>query len=337
MSTEDAVLRFKMDAVTPKDDLASSGPQNAEFNLGIEGMTCASCVNRVERALKRIPDVISADVNLATEHARVVTRDPASGLESIMSAVRAAGYGAYDLAATDASDEPDDEDARGTAKNRRELIHLLAAIALSAPLAFGMAAELAGLRWMLPGWAQFALASVVQFWLGARFYIAGWKAVRARAGNMDLLVALGTSAGWGLSVYELLATPPGQPPVLYFESSAFLITFILLGKWLEARAKRQTASAIKALSRLRPDTACVRRGGTETTIPLKQIRLGDIVVIRPGERIAVDGRIIQGGGQVDDSMLTGESLPVEKSVGGKVTGGAINIDGLLVVETTAIG
>lgn len=327
-----------MDAVTATVELEPADLPAHAFDLVIEGMTCASCVNRVERALKRVSGVVSAEVNLATDRAHITAHlgsvTVADELENIMSAVRDAGYTVRQVAGNESASA---DDARTEKKDRRELLYVLAAAALSAPLAFGMLAHLVGRNWMLPGWGQFGLASIVQFWLGARFYGAAWKAVRALSGNMDLLVAIGTSAAWGLSVYELLVTPTGREPILYFESSTFLITFILLGKWLESKAKRQTASSIRALIQLRPDTARVRLGQVETEIPLKQVRVGDIVVIRPGERIAVDGRVQDGGGQVDESMLTGESLPVEKGLGDKVTGGSINSDGLLVVETTAIG
>ncbi|OYV59735.1 MAG: copper-transporting ATPase, partial [Acidocella sp. 21-58-7] len=328
----------QMDAVTATVELEPADLPAHAFDLVIEGMTCASCVNRVERALKRVSGVVSAEVNLATDRAHITAHlgsvTVADELENIMSAVRDAGYTVRQVAGNESASA---DDARTEKKDRRELLYVLAAAALSAPLAFGMLAHLVGRNWMLPGWGQFGLASIVQFWLGARFYGAAWKAVRALSGNMDLLVAIGTSAAWGLSVYELLVTPTGREPILYFESSTFLITFILLGKWLESKAKRQTASSIRALIQLRPDTARVRLGQVETEIPLKQVRVGDIVVIRPGERIAVDGRVQDGGGQVDESMLTGESLPVEKGLGDKVTGGSINSDGLLVVETTAIG
>ncbi|MDD2704287.1 MAG: heavy metal translocating P-type ATPase [Acidocella sp.] len=328
-----------MDVATSELNIAPSEIADAsvEIDIGIDGMTCASCVNRVERALKRVPGVTSVEVNLATERARIKTQHGPNNLETIISAVHDAGYETRALAETDSTNAIADEDSRVAAKSRGELVHLVAAFIFSAPLAIGMVTHLFGVRGMIPGWGQFALASVVQFWLGGRFYIAGWKAVKVFSGNMDLLVALGTSAAWGLSVFELLATPRGQEPALYFESSALLITFILLGKWLESKAKRQTTSAIKTLIHLRPDTARVRKAGVELEIPLGQVRVGDIVVTRPGERIAIDGRIIEGSGRVDESMLTGESLPVEKGVGDKVTGGSINSDGLLVVETTAIG
>jgi len=314
---------------------AGYGAATQEFDLQVGGMTCASCVGRVERALKRVPGVVAAEVNLATERARVRTARGSVTAEQLAAAVREAGYEASPVAEAGA---PAGEASAPGLRSRRELAHAALAAALSAPLLAGMVGHLVGLPWMLPGWVQFALATPVQFWLGWRFYVAGWKAVRAGTGNMDLLVALGTSAAWGLSVFELLTAPAGHEPALYFESSALIVTFILLGKWLETRAKGQTASAIRALMGLRPDKARLRRGGgAEIEVPLSDVRVGDVVVVRPGERIPVDGRIVEGSGSVDEAMLTGESLPVEKGVGARVTGGSINADGLLAVETTVIG
>ncbi|KAA0679486.1 heavy metal translocating P-type ATPase [Roseomonas genomospecies 6] len=304
----------------------------AELDLRVEGMTCASCVGRVEKALRKVPGVAEATVNLATERAHVVGQ----GLDAaaLVEAVENAGYTASpvtpDQAATAAPDEAQN-------RSRRDLHHVLIGAALSAPLVVGMIGDLLGLHMMLPGWVQFALATPVQFWLGWRFYRAAYKAVRAGTGNMDLLVALGTSAAWGLSVYMLLAAPAGVAPHLYFEASAVLITFVLLGKWLESRAKGQTAAAIRALMGLRPDKARVRRDGAEIEVPVGQVTVGDHVVVRPGERVPVDGRVVEGASSVDESMLTGEPLPVEKGVDAKVTGGSINVDGLLVIETTAVG
>jgi len=208
---------------------------------------------------------------------------------------------------------------------------------MSAPLLIGMVTSFFESKWVVPGWAQLLLASPVQFWLGARFYIGGFKAVKARTGNMDLLVALGTSAAYGLSLYLMITAPSGTAPHLYFETSAVLITFILLGKWLEARAKGQTASAIRALMDLRPDTARVRRGDKDIVMPVEDVTIGDLVVLRPGDRIPVDGVVEAGSAAVDESMLTGESMPLQKTVGDKVTGGSINVDGLLLARTTAVG
>ena len=179
---------------------------------------------------------------------------------------------------------------------------------LTLPLVAPMLAQLFGVEWMLDGWAQLALATPVQFWLGWRFYRSGWKSVKARAGNMDLLVALGTSAAYGLSVYQLIQNGGGHGHHLYFEASAAVITLVLLGKWLEARAKRQTADAIRALNALRPSVACVLVDGQEVSMPVAQLAIGDLVVIRPGERIAVDGDVVSGESHADEALITGESL-----------------------------
>jgi Cu+-exporting ATPase len=291
------------------------------IDLAITGMTCASCVRRVEKILSGVPGVDTASVNLATEKAEVNGHPE---LAALIAAVEKAGYGAVEV-------RPEAPPASHAAQDRLDLIHLIAACVLSLPLLAGMAAP----ALMLPGWAQFGLASIVQFWLGARFYKAGWGATRALSGNMDLLVALGTSAAWGLSTWIWLST--GHAHGLYYESSALLIAFVLGGKWLEARARHGAASAIAALIRLRPDVARVRRDGAETMVPVAAVRHGDIVVVRPGERIPVDGRIAEGSAAIDASMLTGESLPADHKVGDTVAAGSIDTDGLLAIETTATG
>ena len=297
-----------------------------ETTLRVEGMTCASCVVRVEKALLEVPGVCSATVNLATEKAaiRALSTVPVSVLKA---AIEKAGYAAK------AVREPKLQSA-----NRLPLWWPVAAsTALTLPLVAPMLLWLFGIEWMLNGWTQLVLATPVQFWLGWRFYRAGWKAVLAKTGNMDLLVALGTSAAYGLSVYLLFEHAGHGMPHLYFEASAAVITLVLLGKWLEHRAKRQTADAIRALNALRPTTARVRRNGAEVDIAVEQVVVGDLIVIRPGDRVAVDGEIVEGRSHVDESLITGESLPVPKAVGDKVTGGAINAEGALTVRTTAIG
>ncbi|SDA42761.1 MULTISPECIES: heavy metal translocating P-type ATPase [unclassified Janthinobacterium] len=298
-----------------------------EIDLNIAGMTCASCVGRVEKAVLKVPGVLAASVNLATESARVKVTGEADAA-ALIAAIDKAGYAASLPAASQSR-------APVAAPNRDGMKVALAAV-LAFPLMLPMLLEWAGIHLMLPGWLQFALATPVQFYFGARFYKAGWKAARAGSGNMDLLVALGTSAAYGLSVYQWL-TAGEILPHLYFEASAVVITLVLLGKWLESRAKRQTASAIRALQVLRPDSARVRRDGVELDLPVEQVKVGDLVVIRPGERVAVDGVVVEGASQINESLITGESLPVDKHPGDKVTGGSINADGLLLVRTQAVG
>ncbi|MCM2567204.1 heavy metal translocating P-type ATPase [Janthinobacterium sp. GK] len=298
-----------------------------EIDLNVAGMTCASCVGRVEKALLKVSGVLAASVNLATESARIKVTGEADAA-TLIAAIDKAGYEATVPAASQAS-------APLAAPNRDGLKVAFAAV-LAFPLMLPMLLEWAGIHLMLPGALQFALATPVQFYFGARFYRAGWKAARAGSGNMDLLVALGTSAAYGLSVYQWL-TAGEMLPHLYFEASAVVITLVLLGKWLESRAKRQTASAIRALQVLRPESARVRRDGVEIDLPVEQVKVGDLVVIRPGERVAVDGVVVEGASQINESLITGESLPVDKHPGDKVTGGAINADGLLLVRTQAVG
>jgi Cu+-exporting ATPase len=300
-----------------------------ERSLQIEGMTCASCVARVEKALAGVPGVASATVNLATEKAEVRFAGRDVDTEALLAAVRKAGYEAR---------RADAPQAAAAASQAPDWWPVALAALLSLPLVLPMIGLLFGRAWMLDGWLQLALATPVQFWLGARFYRAGWKAAKAGTGNMDLLVALGTSAGYGLSVYLLLThTGHGMPPHLYFEASAVVITLVLLGKWLEQRAKRQTTEAIRALNALRPERARVRRDGREQELPLAQVKVGDVVVVRPGERIPVDAVVLEGASEVDESLITGESLPVAKHAEDVVTGGSVNGEGLLAVRTTAVG
>jgi len=306
-------------------------PDSIAWTLPIEGMTCASCVSRVEKALRKVPGVLTAEVNLATEKAQVTVADCQTPVESLIAAVEKAGFLAH------AATEPGAQTAEPAHPHDNTWWPIAVAAVLSFPLVLPMLVMPWGLDWSLPGWIQMALATPVQFWLGARFYRAGWAALRAGSGNMDLLVALGTSAGYGLSVYLLFKHADHGTPHLYFEASAVVITLVMLGKWLEARAKRQTTAAIRALNALRPETARVRRGGQDQEVPIKQVRLGDLVVVRPGERLPVDGVVVEGASEVDESLVTGESLPVAKHVGDKVTGGAVNAEGLLVVKTSAIG
>ncbi|OCG06983.1 copper-translocating P-type ATPase [Gilliamella sp. wkB178] len=298
--------------------------KTVEYNFFVEDMSCASCVSRVEKALKKIDGVIDVSVNFATEKATVAANTNVK-LETLMAAVDKAGYHAVKI--TDQETHAKDTDKQAS------LWPIVISVILAIPFVLPMLLEPFGLHLMMPAWLQLILASIVQFGLGAKFYRSGFKSAIALSGNMDLLVAIGTSAAYGLSVYQLIK---GDYNHLYFESSVVIITLILIGKWLESRAKHQTTQAIEALSALRPEMALVRRNEQEITIPINQVQVDDVVVIKPGERIPVDGVIIEGSSSSDESMLTGESFPVNKTINDRVTGGAINGEGLIIVKTTAV-
>ncbi len=329
LATETATISGDTDLESVRRAIEQAGfsVPTESLTLSISGMTCASCSARVEKALAKVPGVLESSVNLATEQASVTLARGASAA-ALIAAVERAGYGAQLPHATG-------EAPPGPARALPGWWPAALAMTLSLPLVAPMLGSAFGAHWMLPGWLQWALATPVQFWLGARFYRAGWKALRAGSGNMDLLVAVGTSAAYGLSVYLLLTRADAMH--LYFEASAVVISLVLLGKWLETRAKRQTTEAIRALQALRPATARVRLDGVDRDLPIEAIRVGDVVVIRPGERVPVDGEVIEGISQVDESLLTGESLPVDKQAGDTLTGGAINAHGVLVARTTAVG
>jgi Cu+-exporting ATPase len=309
------------------------------MDIGIGGMTCASCVARVERALKKVPGVFAVSVNLATESARVQlnagevvpTAEQVAALNMearLRRAVRDAGY--EPRAANTFTDAPDASPWAGLAP-------IAWGLALSAPLVLPMLGDLFGLHWMLPALWQFLLATPVQFVLGARFYKAGWHALLNLSGNMDLLVAIGTTAGWALSVWLWLTAETGAMPHLYFEGSALVVILVLLGKWLEAGAKRQTTSAIRALHALRPEVAHLVGLDGEVDVPADEVLVGDTLVVKPGERFAVDGVLLDGATQVDESMLTGESMPVAKEVDSLLTAGSINGDGRVLMRVRAVG
>ncbi|WP_248918526.1 heavy metal translocating P-type ATPase [Pseudomonas entomophila] len=300
------------------------------LELQIGGMTCASCAGRVERALGKLAGVEQVSVNLASERAHLEVLQAVDD-SALISAVEKAGYSAS-LPRT-----AHDDHTQAQRRLRNERLAVGAALLLALPLVLPMLVQPFGLHWMLPAWAQFLLATPVQFILGARFYVAAWKAVRAGAGNMDLLVALGTSAGYGLSLYQWANAHAGMEPHLYFEASAVVIALVLLGKYLESRAKRQTASAIRALEALRPERALRVVEGREEDIAISQLRLGDLVLVKPGERFPVDGEVLEGSSHADEALISGESLPVPKQPGDTVTGGAINGEGRLLVKTQALG
>jgi len=320
--------------------------RTAEVELSVSGMTCAACVARVERALHGVEGVVDARVNLATERASVVYRPELVGLEELKGAVEAAGY---DVIAAEGEDRlAAEQEARAAhlAALRRDVV---LAAALTTPLLLlemgAMAVPALG-AW-LDGWLPmgarrviaFLLAAAVQFGPGLRFYRSGWDALMRRAPDMNSLVLLGTSAAFG---YSTVATflprllPEGAAHV-YFEAAAVIVTFVLLGRYLETSARGRTGDAIRALIELRPRTARVVRDGAEVEVPVAAVRRGDVVVVRPGERLPVDGVVVDGESYVDESMVTGEPTPVLKRAGDEVVGGAVNGSSSFRFQATKVG
>ncbi|MBU8537201.1 heavy metal translocating P-type ATPase [Falsiroseomonas tokyonensis] len=330
--------RAAVQGSAPVEDLAAAvraagyAVPETERRIGVEGMTCASCAGRVERALRAVPGVAEASVNLASETATLRLLLPVE--DSVLAAALAEA--GYRLAAT-----PEDgaaEEAAATAKLAAQRRDLALAGLLAAPFLIGMLGMPFGQDWMPNGWVQLALALPMQFWFGARFYRAAWAALRAGTGNMDLLVAIGTSAAFGLSLVLLIQHGGGHSHALYFEAAVVVILFVMLGKHLEARARRGTGAALRALLDLRPRTArLLEADGTEREVPAASLVVGDVVVLRPGEGVPVDGVVEQGEAGVDESALTGESRPVEKAPGTKLATGTVVLDGRLVLRATAVG
>jgi Cu+-exporting ATPase len=371
LATEQASVIYDPQHVQPQQlvtavEAAGYGVIAEQFELPITGMTCASCSTRVEKALRKTPGVLEANVNLATERATVTIAPGSTDLAALTVAVERAGYGVIAPAAED-NDMAEGEDAETLAR-RAELADkrrkLIVAIAFGLPLFllsmardFGLIAPWlvgagAAMMTQMPGasmadmmehvaarddmlnWLFLMLATPVQFYAGRDFYVHAWKALKARTANMDTLIALGTSAAYFYSVWLLLAGMSGH---VYFETAAVIIALVLVGKFMEARAKSRTSAAIKALMGLQAKTARVLRGGVEADIPLAQVRVGDIVIVRPGEKVPVDGVLTQGSSALDESMLTGESMPVQKHVGDAVIGATLNRTGSFQFRATRVG
>jgi P-type Cu+ transporter len=323
----------------------------ATCTLDIGGMTCASCVRRVEKVLTKVEGVGTAEVNLATEVATVAFDPQQAGLDELIAAVGKAGYtatprGADTAAATrpdgdqpgdDAAASDDPHDAVLRSLRRTWQVALTAGLGLMVLMYLPL--DLDAMDWLMP--AIFALTAVIQFWAGRPFYTAAWAAAKHGATNMNTLVALGTGVAFGYSAFVTLwpgvAERLGLPLHVYFESSLVIIALILLGRWLEGRAKKRTAAAITALVGLAPTTARVVRDGAEVDVPLGTVAVGDLVRVRPGEKVPVDGVVVEGGSTVDESMLTGESRPVDKAAGDQVIGATINGTGTLLFRATAVG
>ena len=281
-------------------------------DLAIIGMTCAACSARVERALAREPGVVKANVNLAAETARVVYDPSVVDLDRLIKVVEETGYGARKLVRDASSDRQRQEEK--TAQARRDWFLFYIGAALSAPMVIGMIGELLGvhsLMFLMNPWVGFVLATPVVLVTGSRFYISAARTVAHFGANMDVLVALGTGAAYVLSVVNTIT---GTGPV-YYEAAAVVITLVLLGKNLEHLAKGRASEAIRKLAALTPKTAMVVRDGGEVMVPIEDVQVGDVVVVRPGERVPVDGEIVQGYTSIDESMLTGESIPVDNRRG----------------------
>ena len=308
-----------------------------ERSFAVEGMTCSACSLRVEEALRSEAGVLEAEVNLALEQATVTVVAGGTLNAALVERVRRAGYR---LAASETRDEEhrqraEDEQRRLDAERRTVVV----AVALALPMVGGMILTLLGYEeWHLMPAAEVLLATPIQFVIGARFYRAAFNALRGGAANMDVLVVLGTSVAYAYSWYLLIVLGEAADGELYFETSAVILTLVLLGKHLESRAKRATTSAIRQLMGLRPEFARRRQtDGSVNQVQLSEIQRGDIVLVRPGERVPVDGEVALGSSDVDESLLTGESMPVAKQVGDRVTGGTVNASGYLEIRATALG
>jgi Cu+-exporting ATPase len=343
-ATERASVSFDQEQVkigdlADKIHDAGYGVAMASVEIPVTGMTCANCAMTIERALsKKVPGVLKASVNLATERARVEYIPTITTIEDIIAAIERAGYGAI---------RPDEilegEDAELVARKdeiRNQTRKFLTGILFTAPLFFlsmGRDLGLFGL-WSHAAWVNWlflTLATPVQFYTGWDYYTGGWKSLKNGSANMDVLVAMGSSVAYFYSLAVLLYSPLGSH--VYFETSAVIITLIKLGKMLESRTKGRTGGAIRKLMGLRPKTATILQDGKETEIPLSQVRVGDVVIVHPGETIPVDGAVLEGESAVDESMLTGESIPVDKHPGAELAGGTINGEGRLKFEAKRVG
>ncbi|WDZ55384.1 heavy metal translocating P-type ATPase [Paenibacillus polymyxa] len=332
-----------------RDKIASLGfgTVSEEANLNVTGMTCAACATRIEKGLNRMPGVTGATVNLAMETAHVEYAAGSIAVGDLVSKIEQLGYGAIPQSAED-----NIADVRSKDIQRKKWKWIVSAV-LSFPLLWAMVAHFSFTSWIyvpelfLNPWFQLVLTTPIQFVIGWQFYVGAYKALRNGSSNMDVLVALGTSAAYFYSLYltlrpsDVMEGMAGMPvmtmPELYYETSAVLITLILVGKWFEAVAKGRSSEAIKSLMSLQATTARVVRDGQELDIPIEQVRVKDIFIVRPGEKIPVDGVVVDGRSAVDESMLSGESLPVEKEAGSAVTGATLNKNGVLRIQAERVG
>lgn len=360
-NVDDALVNFASEKLTVDYDPAVIKPQEVltdviarvtkagyhvpteQTELALLGMTCANCANTIQRRLNKIEGVVSAEVNYANEKASVSYVSGVTDYGELVAAVRKAGYDVVEAAA---GAEPEDAEAAAReAEVRHQWIRLIVGVAFSLPLFllsmgrdFSLVGEWAHAPWV--NWLFLALATPVQFYVGWDYYVGAYKSLRNGAANMDVLVAMGSSVAYVYSIAVLIALTLGIHTLghhVYFETSAVIITLIVLGKLLEVRAKGQTSAAIKKLIGLQAKTARVVRNGDELDIPIAEVVKNDIVIVRPGEKVPVDGVVTEGHSAVDESMITGESLPVEKSVGDPIIGATINKQGLLKFKATKVG
>ncbi|AYC30074.1 heavy metal translocating P-type ATPase [Paenisporosarcina cavernae] len=343
LALERATIQFDAEKVNPFDFQAKIQDLGYDTKLDklemdITGMTCATCATRIEKTLNKQPGVAKATVNLALEKALVEYYPSAMSDQDIVRKIEDVGYGA-----TIKREDGESVDHRVEAIREQKRKFIIAAI-FSFPLLLAMVTHFEFTSFIpLPDifmnpWFQFALATPVQFWIGKQFYVGAYKALKNKSANMDVLVALGTSAAYFYSVYLAIDSIGAMhTPALYFETSAILITLIILGKLLEAKAKGRSSEAIKKLMGLQATTATVIRDNQEQTIPLQEVLVGDIVAIKPGEKVPVDGVITKGASAVDESMLTGESIPIDKTIGDTVIGATLNRNGYLEMKATGVG
>ncbi|ANE45455.1 ATPase P [Paenibacillus swuensis] len=315
--------------------------QNKQTTLQITGMTCAACATRIEKGLNKTPGVHKATVNLALETATVEYSEAEVNVEGMILKVDKLGYGAK------LKENQSDQDATKLQEISSHKRKLLISAVLSLPLLWAMVSHFSFTSWiylpefLMNPWVQLALATPVQFGVGLPFYISAYKALRNRSANMDVLVALGTSAAYFYSLYLTLdwagSGEGHHMPSLYYETSAILITLIILGKYFESLAKGRTSGAIKKLMSLGAKNALILRDGQELHVPIEDVIVGDVVIVKPGEKIPVDGEVIDGASTVDESMLTGESLPVDKKAGDRVIGATVNKNGRLRIKAVQVG
>jgi len=343
-ATDQASVSFETGEVSVSDIVervraAGYGVATARAELSLTGMTCANCAMTIERTLrKKVPGVVAASVNFASDKASVQYFPAVTNVEAMIAAIQRAGYNAFPTGEKEEGEDAEQAARRAeiASQTRKFLVGLLCTLPLfllSMGRDLGLVGSWSHAPWV--NWLFLALATPVQFYTGWGYYTGGWKSLRLRTANMDVLVAMGSSVAYLYSLAVLLLPSLGHH--VYFETSAVIITLIKLGKMLESRAKSRTGQAIRKLMGLQPKTATVVRSGKEEQIPLRQVAVGDLVLVRPGERIPVDGEIIDGSSAVDESMLTGEPMPVDKGMGARVAAGTINGEGRLKFRATRVG